>query len=84
MKAFKVAVTNMGGWNHIGSICVKGDFASDGKINGGDFIAHKRADADRQAKDWADWNSQFDDQHGVAFLVCRKTPRRGWVVVAQF
>ena len=84
MKAFKVAVTNMGGWNHIGSICVKGDFVSNGFVGGGNFIAHKRADADRQAKDCADWNAQFDDQHGVAFLVCRKTPRRGWVVVAQF
>lgn len=84
MKAFKVAVTNMGGFNQVGRIAVRGDFASDGKINGGDFIAHKRADADRQARDWADWNAQFDDQHGVAFLVCRKTPRRGWVVVAQF
>jgi hypothetical protein len=84
MKAFKIAVTNMGGWNHLGSICVKGDFVSNGLVNGEDFIAHKRADADKIAQDKADWNSQFDDQHGVAFLVCRKTPRRGWVVVAQF
>ena len=84
MKAFKIAVTNMGGFNQVGRIAVRGDFASDGKINGGDFIAHKRADADRQARDWADWNSQFDNNQGVAFLVCRKTPRRGWVVVAQF
>jgi hypothetical protein len=83
MKAFKVAVTNMGGFNQVGRIAVRGDFASDGKINGGDFIAHKRADADRQAKDCADWNAQFD-KAGIAFLVCRKTPRRGWVVVAQF
>ena len=84
MKKFKIAVTNAGGINQIGFIAVRGDFASDGKINGGDFIAHKRADADRQARDWADWNSQFDNNQGVAFLVCRKTPRRGWVVVAQF
>ena len=84
MKKFKVAVTNMGGWNHIGSICVKGDFVSNGFVNGGDFITHKRADADKFAQNRADWCSQFDDQHGVAFLVCRKTPRRGWVVVAQF
>ena len=84
MKAFKVAVTNMGGWNHIGSICVKGDFVSNGLVNGGDFIAHKRADADKFAQNSADWCAQFDNNQGVAFLVCRKTPRRGWVVVAQF
>lgn len=84
MKKFKIAVTNMGGFNQVGKVAIKGDFASDGKINGGDFIAHKRVDADRQAQDWADWNSQFDNQHGVAFLVCRKTPRKGWVVVSQF
>jgi hypothetical protein len=84
MKAFKVAVTNMGGWNHIGSICVKGDFVSNGLVNGADFIAHKRVDADKFAQGSADWSSQFDNNQGVAFLVCRKTPRRGWVVVAQF
>lgn len=84
MKAFKIAVTNMGGFNQVGRIAVRGDFASDGKIGGGDFITRKRVDADRQARDWADWNSQFDDQQGISFLVCRKTPRRGWVVVAQF
>ena len=84
MKAFKVAVTNMGGFNQVGRIAVKGDFVSNGFVNGKDFITHKRADADKFAQNRAAWNSQFDDQEGVAFLVCRKTPRKGWVVVAQF
>jgi hypothetical protein len=83
MKAFKVAVSNMGGWNHIGSIATRGDFMSDGIIGGGDFIAFNRADANKKAQDCADWNSQFDST-GIAFLVCRKTPRKGWVVVDQF
>jgi hypothetical protein len=84
MKKFKIAVSNMGGRNHLGSIAVKGEFISNGLIGGSDFIASKRADANQKAQDCADWASQFDDQIGTAFLVCRKTPRKGWVVVAQF
>ncbi len=84
MKKFKVAVTNLGGWNHLGAVCTKGEFISNGLIGGSDFIASKRADANQKAQDCADWASQFDDQIGTAFLVCRKTPCKGWVVVAQF
>jgi len=55
MKKFKIAVSNMGGWNHLGAIAVKGDFMSNGIIGGGDFIAFNRKDADKKAQDCADW-----------------------------
>jgi hypothetical protein len=84
MKKFKVAMTDFGGWNYIGSICVKGDFVSNGLVGGGDFTAKTRANADAFARNKAEWYAQFDNNQGVGFLVCRKTPRRGWVVVAQF
>lgn len=73
---FKVAITNCNGWSQIGYIATKDDFVSSKVFN-------KRIDADTFAQFRADWNSQFDDK-GIGFLVCRKTPRRGWVVVAQF
>ena len=77
MKKFKVALTNCSGWNQIGFIATKDDFVSSKVFN-------KRIDADNFAQFQSDWNSQFDGNQGIAFLVCRKTPRRGWVVVAQF
>jgi hypothetical protein len=76
MKKFKIAVTNCNGWNQVGFIATKDDFVSS-KV----FI--KRTDADTFAQSQSDWNSQFDNQ-GIGFLVCRKTPCKGWVVVAQF
>ena len=77
MKKFKVAVTNCNGWNQVGFIATKDDFVSSKVFN-------KRIDADTFAQSQADWNSQFDDNTGMGFIVCRKTPRKGWVVVAQF
>jgi hypothetical protein len=76
MKRFKIAVTNCNGWNQIGFIATKDDFVSS-------KVFTKRIDADNFAQTQLDWNLQFDST-GIAFLVCRKTPRRGWVVVAQF
>jgi hypothetical protein len=76
MKKFKIAVTNCNGWNQIGFIATKDDFVSS-------KVFSRRIDADNFAKVQSDWNSQFDNQR-IGFLVCRKTPCKGWVVVAQF
>ncbi|HCT98814.1 MAG TPA: hypothetical protein DF614_01660 [Methylococcaceae bacterium] len=78
MSKFKIAITNQGGFNHIGGIATR---TSVDWVSG--FTAQKRAIADAKAKDCADWHGQFDNNTGIAFLVCRKTPRKGWVVVGQ-
>lgn len=78
MKQFKIAITNMAGFNHIGGIATKNS------VDWVSFTAQKRAIADAKAKECADWYGQFDNNNGIGFLVCRKTPKKGWVVVGQF
>lgn len=78
MKQFKIAVTNQAGFDHVGGIATK---ASVDWIAG--FMAQKRVIADAKAKECAAWYAQFNN-NGIGFLVCRKTPNKGWVVVGQF
>lgn len=76
MKKFKIAITNMGGIAQVGFQAIKADFAGDAKV----FLT--RASAQEAAQKMADWNDQFDGQHGFAALVCAKKGTR-WVVISQ-
>ena len=73
MKKFKIAAINCGGFNQIGFQATKNDFI-DARI------FNKRVDANAHAQQKADWCNQ----QGIGYLVCRKTPRKGWIVVDQF
>ena len=76
MNKFKIAITNLGGFNQIGNQAVKSDFASDAKV----FLT--RSAAQLAAQEMADWNNQFDNQRGFAALVCAKKGTK-WLVISQ-
>lgn len=77
-KKFAVAITNCGGWNQVGHTATRDDLL----VGRWGFFSTRKA-ADEAAKKECEWHSQFDDR-GISSLVCRKTPRKGWVVVGQF
>ena len=85
MNVYKIAITDFPGWSWLGYVATRNgsDFLGDGlRLSNKHFLTTSRKEADAKAQECADWVAQFEDTRG--YLVVRKTPRKGWVVVAQF
>jgi len=72
MKKYIVVPSNLGGWNHAGTVVSQRESFFKGRFQA----------ACKVAADATEWHSQFDQ--GYAALVCRLEKGVGWRVVCQF